>query len=551
MGMPTLKNMVQVVNLAPGIPTTYAHALQDTDGRALLPDHVYAPTNADLVVTNADATNITVINQGFAQASGSILVESWHTENRVFPGTALTLAGLPYIANNLSGGGIADRLSIGQQVTPVVNTQRLIYATVTGSDVAGDGSAGNPYRTFLRAIEDVPLNIKQGEQWIIDLTDLGIENLGGTYVLPQFIGSQGTPQPDFGAPTYIESLRGDVTIRAIPTDVLTIPGANITGQVADATTGHITVQTNLALVPGAHVGQIIQGAGLFETYVVVSNTATDIETTSGAVFTPDITLQTQSATLRNSDGASIEPAIRVARTGADIAFAGIAFDHANAAAGAEALHATISQGEVQLLACWTAGLQCELSYMNVSVTYVSKALRLVGFNFVSFASFYDGVNNDNDTTTDAIGEHQFFLDVWDSPATPIGRRSGTGGNASHLEMDSCIVRGATGFGIQIEKARADLISCLIENGGAAGVRVDEGGFVFLNGCNGLLNTTLGVQILNGGLVNVTGVLGLTGAAGDYQCGGNAAAAGGGAGWAALVSENDLAAGTPQLCRAYR
>jgi len=550
MGMSILKNMVQVVNLAPGVPTTYAHGLQDTDGRALLPDHVYAPTNGDLQVINADATNITVINNGFAQASGSILIESWHTENRSFPGTALTLAGLPYISGVVAGGGTAERIDIGAQTVPTTFTQRIIYANAGGSDVVGDGSVGNPYRTFLRAIQDVPLNIKLGESWVLDLTGLGVENLAGVYRLPHFIGSQSTTAFDFGAPSYIETMYSDIVIRATPTDVLNIPAGNITGQVADPTTGHITVQTNLALVPGAHVGQIIQGAGVFEAHIVVSNTATDLETTATAAFTPDIVLQTQSATLRNSDGASTSPVMDVSGLNANLGLGGIAFDHANAGSNVS-LAFERNTGEVFMLSCSVAGLRSNDAFLRTNTNYITRALNVSSVAVLAFADFYDTVNNDSTYAIDAYGENQFINCIWEAPSTPIHRHTGDGATMAHLQMDSCIVRNAAGFGVEIHKCYADIIDCLIEGSGAAGIFVTEQGFLYLEACDGLLNTTLGCQINDGAQVNVSGVLGLTGAAGDYQCGDNAAAAGAGAGWAALTNETDIGAVAPELCRAYR
>jgi len=549
MGMPTLKNMVQVVNLAPGIPTTYAHALQDTDGRALLPDHVYAPTNESLEVTAADATNITVINRSATNETGSVLVESWHTENRVFPGTALTLAGLPYIVNSLAGGSTADRLSIGQQqAPPAVITQRFVYANAAGSDATGDGSVGNPYRTFLRAMQDVPLNIRQPEEWIVDITDLGVENFVGHYNFPQFIGWQGFVRNAFSDPSFIADTFGDVTIRATPTAVLDIPAANITGQVADATTGHITVQTNLALIAGAHVGQIIQGAGLLETYVVVSNNVTDIETTARAAFTPDIQLQTQSATLRNGNAADFNTTIHVRSARANIVFAGINIDHASANPSHEALHVSSSMSTVEAVGCAITGISQTTAVLQSFSCYLTRAVRVTGPYYGSTADFMDAVEFVLEGSSHPYGELQIINGIIDSAANGliVGPLSGL------MDMRNMLIRSSVGIGVSVMRGHLTMTASKIENCGGIGIIVGEGAYASLNGITGIGNVGVGVSVQDGAQVQAAGAMAITGA-GDYQCGGNAASAAGGAGWAALiiaVSEDDLAAGVPEICRIY-
>jgi hypothetical protein len=64
-----------------------------------------------------------------------------------------------------------------------VQTKR-IYARLTGSDVSGDGTLATPYRTFQRAVRDLPRQVLPGERIIVDVTGIGTEVLPADYALP-------------------------------------------------------------------------------------------------------------------------------------------------------------------------------------------------------------------------------------------------------------------------------------------------------------------------------------------------------------------------------
>jgi hypothetical protein len=55
----------------------------------------------------------------------------------------------------------------------VVPTIITIFARQTGSDVTGTGSFEEPFRTFQRAIRQVPNVIAPGFAYIVDVTNLG------------------------------------------------------------------------------------------------------------------------------------------------------------------------------------------------------------------------------------------------------------------------------------------------------------------------------------------------------------------------------------------
>lgn len=60
----------------------------------------------------------------------------------------------------------------------------VIYARTTGSDTIGDGSLGAPFRTFARAIVDVPAIIPPGRRYVVDVTGIGTETLPADYQMP-------------------------------------------------------------------------------------------------------------------------------------------------------------------------------------------------------------------------------------------------------------------------------------------------------------------------------------------------------------------------------
>src|SRR5574342_861812 len=67
---------------------------------------------------------------------------------------------------------------------PSPATITRIFANAMGSDVTGNGSSAAPYRTFQRAMQDVPDTIEPGNRVIVDITGLGLQVLPPNYALP-------------------------------------------------------------------------------------------------------------------------------------------------------------------------------------------------------------------------------------------------------------------------------------------------------------------------------------------------------------------------------
>ena len=100
-----------------------------------------------------------------------------------------------------------------------------IYARTTGSDATGDGTTiPTAYRTFQRAIRDVPHVIPPATQYVVDITGITEVLPAGYQLLPINSGARQVPPTPplpfrFGVP---------LTIRATPQPASTIPLADTT-----------------------------------------------------------------------------------------------------------------------------------------------------------------------------------------------------------------------------------------------------------------------------------------------------------------------------------
>lgn len=132
---------------------------------------------------------------------------------------------------SLRGDGSSDR-PLGVSLAPFVPpfpatppTIATIYARPSGDDETGTGSLPEPFRTFQRAIREVPNVIAPGFAYIVDVTDLGVESFPAGYQLPPF---QATVQSYlFLDPTTLPfAVLAALTIRALPRPFSGLPLAD-------------------------------------------------------------------------------------------------------------------------------------------------------------------------------------------------------------------------------------------------------------------------------------------------------------------------------------
>jgi hypothetical protein len=99
-----LKNIIAFTNVGIGAQQTVAHGL-NIDGRGVTPDKLEFD-NGDFSFVGADATNVTIQNDGTAIASCNVMAEHWLTVERTFgPVSVTTLTPQPFVVAGAGGGG--------------------------------------------------------------------------------------------------------------------------------------------------------------------------------------------------------------------------------------------------------------------------------------------------------------------------------------------------------------------------------------------------------------------------------------------------------------
>jgi len=156
-----LKNVLSF-DLDAGETVVIPHGLIEGQGRRLTPDIIFVPS-ASLTVS-ADDVAVTLTN-GDAPMAGDILVEAWHTIERAFGAIdTVDLPVKPYIVVTSEGGNALPQPAWPDN-PPVIITR---FVRDRGSDLTGDGSFANPYRTVQHAYRTIPLYIPPGVRYVVD-----------------------------------------------------------------------------------------------------------------------------------------------------------------------------------------------------------------------------------------------------------------------------------------------------------------------------------------------------------------------------------------------
>lgn len=338
----------------------------------------------------------------------------------------------------------------------------VIYARTTGSDVHGDGSLANPFRTFVHATavaaERYPFY--HNLYVTVDITGLGTENLPDGYVLPPFYASTPT-KFDFVAPDQLDTRREAFNVVAHSVGAVdTILAGDIVAQTYDPTSkiGTITLGPGHPLVPGALVGKFVRTTvfGFIAVLAPISkNTATTIEVTSNffsfVSFDAPLLIVQPSAELRNNNPASDLDAIRIHGWGS-VLFAGVKISHANVASQPVAIQC---EGSVDLAitGCDLAGIvpgdsQSVASTVEIDNSYIhDKTLDQHFYSMEVFGCFLKDVGSGN-----AVGQGvtsgvvAYVSNVHENHANlSCGGVEGTPGGG--LSMRECIVRGHAAGGL--------------------------------------------------------------------------------------------------------
>jgi len=236
--------------------------------------------------------------------------------------------------------GGADNTDQGAPPYPQPPIEETIYARTTGSDVTGNGTLANPYRTFQRAIRDVPSVIPGGYTYTVDITGIGTEVLPPDYQIPAiFAPTSFNLTEEIGGTVPLPfSVGAAFNIRAFPQPASNIPladtavpAADVASETQDPYSNIVTITTltpRASWAADALKGKflLVEGSG-FGSCVIQASTATTLVITRDFP-TPGaaLTIAECSATLETSvvEPSGTEAGIAVLNS-PQIAYQGIRF----------------------------------------------------------------------------------------------------------------------------------------------------------------------------------------------------------------------------------
>lgn len=297
-----IANTLIFTNLAPGASVVLVHDLNN--GNIKQAADIITLPSPQLVVLASTDQSITIQNQGPDTLSGAVLAEWINTPNRAFGNSGnVNLSVKPYI---VVGAEIAGSPPQPGFVSPPLTL--TVYARLTGNDTTGNGSLATPYRTFRRAIRDVPNFIPPGVYYRVDVTGIGVETLPNDFIMPSWKSALVTHGYDFGDP-YFYALAA-VRITAEPQLASALSPANQVVSIANGVwspanlkTGFLTLtDPTKTWIPGALKGLFVKGdGGVFDTAVIIDNTATSITINFGPFpLTLPVRIMEPSATLETN-----------------------------------------------------------------------------------------------------------------------------------------------------------------------------------------------------------------------------------------------------------
>ena len=227
-----LKNIVTFTNVAAGASVPLAHGL-NVNGLAVIPDELKTD-NPDFSAA-ADATNITVTNNGASTASVSVLAEHWHTIERAFGDSATkNLSPQPFVE------GASNSNPVGTFALTALDDGSItdVYVDPLNGDDTNDGltpatalqTTEEVYRKFpwqLLGTTKLTVNYINDSGAQIDVTLFAFHIGGGGesfFNSYQYTGSQMTPYVPATGPSTAALDAGTPVERVDQTNVASATG---------------------------------------------------------------------------------------------------------------------------------------------------------------------------------------------------------------------------------------------------------------------------------------------------------------------------------------
>ncbi|MBT8452968.1 MAG: hypothetical protein KJO40_13450 [Deltaproteobacteria bacterium] len=430
-----------------------------------------------------------------------------------------------------------------------------IYVRLTGDDSTGDGSAGNPYATIPRALTDVPMMVPVGNIYMIDCSNMGTVLLDESILVANRIGDAALYYDPNGDPRL--GYLGAVTFYAEPTIVDTIEPADIVGWTTDPDTYMKTLQTSKAWTPGEHEGRLLIGGPTSWYYTsIANNDATDLELPYRWSDSGPLYIIEPSTELR-ADGVSAYQAMVLTGNQCSIGCTGLKLT--SAISWGSGLFSFQNEATVMMLC------QFDSTYFNnggYEIVYSSSYMGLdknsywQTFGYLGhFNTYMNRVNRGSaGSWGHALGSLEFYAVIADT-CYPLGVSSKRFMSTGGAFLIYVLTRNAKADGIRAWRcSQVEMRHIRVDDSVGSGIWMENCPWLLLSDVQGSGNGAYGLRVQNGGQVGHHEGSAPTGTLGDYILGGNAAAAGGGAGWAAWVvagsDEIDLGAAKPQLCRLF-
>lgn len=403
-------------------------------------------------------------------------------------------------------------------------TNNIVYVRTTGSDSTGDGSLANPFRTFVHAIQTVPLSLGNA-YYTVDITGIGTESIGTDYVWPAF---QGGSNPLVANLNTLQNVKSQLNIYAAPTVQDTLNAGTTVWTQADSDIGLATLtDSSKTWTTNQWKGFLLLGANPGEVCQIASNTATalelclDISGGAGAQFHAPITICSQSADLQGTLGSGNSIAQHI-EMGCSLSLLGVKFSSSN---GGTPLY-MIGVPRLVISGCDFPG-GCILNFQEA--THVGchfKTTFVYGGGMIqSQSNFFDAC------TTWQINRQPSGLwlgaNIFDGCAA-LGHRlldsnSTLARAPATFFIKRCVIRNGTSHGVQFYGgARCAMHRVMINNCAGSGIYAEGPGQLWLTGLvkSTTNNSRYGVELVDGAHVKVADTVNtrVTGTLGDTKTG---------------------------------